>query len=119
SCKPVINWTSFVLTADASPFFARYWLSAPPWEKPDEAHRRSPLSLVGNVKTPTMLLTGEEDYRTPIGESEQLYAALELRGVDTAQVRIPGASHAIVDRPSRLIAKTACILKWFETYRQP
>jgi len=82
-----------------------------------EYRRRLPLSLVGNVKTPTMLLTGEDDHRTPITESEQFYAVLKLRGVDTALVRFPGASHAIVDRPSRLIAKTACILKWFEMYR--
>lgn len=117
SSKPVINWTSFVLTADMPGFFSKYWLAAPPWEKPADAMKRSPLSLVGNVKTPTMLLTGEEDHRTPIPESEQFYAALKLRGIDTALVRFPEASHAIVDRPSRLIAKTACILKWFETYR--
>ncbi len=119
SSKPVINWTSFVLTADMPGFFANYWLTSMPWNKPEEAHRRSPLSLVGQVKTPTMLLTGEEDHRTPISESEQFYAALKLRGVDTALVRFPEASHAIVDRPSRLIAKTLYVLKWFETYRKP
>ena len=117
SSKPVINWTSHVLTADIPGFFGKYWLAAPPWEKPLDAWKRSPLSLVGNVKTPTMLLTGEEDHRTPIPESEQFYSALKLRGIDTALVRFPEASHAIVDRPSRLIAKTACILKWFEAYR--
>jgi acylaminoacyl-peptidase len=118
SSKPVINWTSFVLTADMTGFFTNYWLTAPPWEKPDEAHRRSPISLVGKVTTPTMLLTGEDDHRTPISESEQFYMALKLRGVDTALVRFPEASHAIVDRPSRLIAKTLYVLKWFETHRK-
>lgn len=116
SCKPVINWTSFVLTADMPGYFSNYWLTAPSWEKPGEAEKRSPLSLVGKVKTPTMLLTGEEDHRTPISESEQFYAALRLRGVPTALVRFPEASHAIVDRPSRMIAKTLYILKWFETH---
>jgi acylaminoacyl-peptidase len=118
SCKPVINWMTFAYTADMPGFFTRYWLTAPPWEKPEEAYRRSPLSLVGHVKTPTMLLTGEQDHRTPISESEQFYMALKLRGIDTALVRFPEASHAMVDRPSRLIAKTAYILKWFETHRQ-
>ena len=61
SAKPVINWYSFVLTADGAPFFYRYWFPAPPWERPDEYLRRSPLSLVGHVKTPTMLLTGEQE----------------------------------------------------------
>ena len=78
--KPVINWASFVLTADAYPFFTRYWFPSMPWEDPDHYWKRSPLSLVGNVSTPTMLLTGEEDHRTPISESEQFYQALKATG---------------------------------------
>ena len=78
---------------------------------------RSPLSLVGNVKTPTMLLTGEQDYRTPMSESEQYYQALKLRRVPSALVRIPGASHGIARRPSQLIAKVQHVLAWFERWR--
>ena len=114
--KPVINWYSFVLYADGTPFFYKYWFPNKPWEDPTSYLKRSPLSYVGNVKTPTMLLTGEEDYRTPIAESEQFYAALKLEGVETAMVRIPGASHGIANRPSNLIAKIASILAWFEKY---
>jgi len=116
--KPVINWSSFVLTADMNNFFYRYWFGAQPWEKPEDYWRRSPLSLVGNVKTPTMLLTGEADYRTPIAESEQFYQALKLRKVDTIMVRIPEASHGMIARPSNLIAKVDNILAWFEKYRK-
>jgi len=114
--KPVIHWASFALTADMYNVFWKYWFPGPPWEHYEHYWKRSPLSLVGNVTTPTMLLTGEEDWRTPIAESEQYYQALQLRGVDTALVRIPGASHGIASRPSRLIAKVAHILKWFETH---
>ncbi len=115
--KPVINWTSFVLTADAYPFFTQYWFPAMPWEDPEGYWARSPLAYVGNVTTPTMLLTGEQDFRTPISESEQYYQALKLQQVPTALVRIPGASHGIASRPSRLMAKVAYILGWFERYR--
>lgn len=115
--KPVINWISFSLTADFVNFFYRYWFPGYPWEQPDEYLKRSPLSLVGNVKTPTMLLTGESDFRTPISESEQFYVALKLRKIDTALVRIPEAPHAIARRPSNLIAKVDNILAWFEKYR--
>ncbi len=114
--KPVIDWSSFVLTADAANFFYKYWFPAAPWEDPEAYWSRSPLSLVGNVTTPTMLLTGEADYRTPISESEQYYQALKLRQVDTAMVRIPGASHSIDERPSQLIAKAAHILAWFDRH---
>lgn len=115
--KPVINWTSFVLTADFTPFFARYWFASPPWEEPMEYWRRSPLSLVGNVTTPTMLMSGEQDFRTPISEAEQYYQALKLRGIDTALVRVPERSHNLVGRPSHLIAKAGNIIGWFERYR--
>ena len=119
SCKPVINWYSHALTADIYPFFTQYWFSAPPWEKPEEYMKRSPISLVGNVTTPTMLLTGEVDYRCPISESEQFYQALKLRKVDTALVRVPGASHDIGERPSQMIAQVLHVLKWFEMHRKP
>ncbi|MCK5400327.1 MAG: S9 family peptidase [Flavobacteriaceae bacterium] len=115
--KPVINWYSFVLYADGTPFFYKYWFANKPWEDPTNYLKRSPLSYVANVTTPTMLLTGEEDYRTPIAESEQFYAALKLENVETAMVRIPGASHGIANRPSNLIAKIASILSWFDKYK--
>jgi len=116
--KPVINWTSFNLTADAPAYFSRYWFGAFPWEDQEQYWRRSPLSLVGNVTTPTMLLTGESDYRTPIGETEQYYLALKLRKVDTAMVRVPEASHGIASRPSNLIAKVVNILGWFKKHKE-
>ena len=115
--KPVINWYSFVLYADGVQFFSKYWFGKKPWEDPENYMRRSPLTYVGNVTTPTMLMTGEEDYRTPIAESEQFYAALKLQNVETAMVRIPGASHGIANKPSNLIAKIASVLAWFEKYK--
>jgi len=114
--KPVINWTSFVLTGDLTPFFHKYWFPALPWEAPDHYWQRSPLSRVGNVTTPTMVLTGEADWRTPMWESEQFYQALRLRGVDTMLVRIPEAPHGIAGRPSQLVTKVRHILAWFERH---
>lgn len=115
--KPVINWFSFALTSDGYNYYYKYWFPGYPWDNLEQYMKRSPISLVGNVNTPTMLLTGEEDYRTPMSESEQYYQALKLRGIDTALVRIPGASHGITSRPSHLLAKVAYILKWFETHQ--
>lgn len=115
--KPVINWMSFALTADAYPYFSQYWMPDMPWKIPQHLWAHSPLSLVGNVKTPTLLLTGESDYRTPISESEQFYQALRLQGVDAAMVRVPGSGHGIAGKPSRLIQKVGNILAWFERYK--
>jgi len=114
--KPVINWYSHVLTADESYYFVNYWFPGKPWDNLENYMKRSPISYVGNVKTPTMIMTGEEDFRTPMSETEQYYKALKLQKVETAMVRVPGSSHDIGSRPSDLVAKVVYILKWFETH---
>ncbi|PZQ63948.1 MAG: peptidase S9 family protein [Phenylobacterium zucineum] len=116
--KPVINWSSQVLTTDGYTFMAAYWFGKMPWEDPQGYWARSPLSLVGNVKTPTLVVVGENDDRTPPSEADQYFAALQLRGVPTALVRVPGASHGgIAARPSQSGSKASAILAWFERYR--
>ena len=115
--KPVINWYSFVLNADGLPFFWRYWFPGKPWDHAEHYMARSPIHYAGNVTTPTMLITGEVDYRTPMSETEQFYGALKIQGVETTMVRIPDASHGIANRPSNLVAKIAYITSWFEKYR--
>jgi len=111
--NPVINWASLVLTSDVSKLAASDWFIDRPWDNPMDYWNHSPLALIGNVTTPTMLINGEEDWRTPISEAEQFYNALQIEGVDTALVRVPGASHQIEARPSQLIAKVNAILAWF------
>ena len=117
--NPVINWTSLALTSDLDKLIANYWFTDLPWENPSDYWSYSPLSLVGNVTTPTMLITGEEDWRTPIWEAEQYFNALQIEGVETALIRVPGASHQIEHRPSQLLAKVNAILAWFERYSKP
>ena len=118
SQKPVINWISEALTMDSTTFTSRYWFDKKPWEDPMAYWNRSPLSLVGNVKTPTLVVVGSEDYRTPVSEAEQYYAALQIRGVPTALVKVPGASHGgLTARPSQSAAKASAILAWFDKYR--
>ena len=117
SVKPVINWISKTLTADSSIYQIRHQFPGWPWEHYEHYWNRSPLSLVGNVKTPTMIMTGENDRRTPISETEQFYQALQLLGVDTMMVRIPESPHGIAGRPSRLLTKIDHTLAWFKRYR--
>jgi len=116
--KPVINWTSMALTSDGPTFFGPYWLGYMPWENADKSWARSPLSLIGNVTTPTLVVVGAEDYRTPVSEAEQFYTALKLKGVPTMFVKVPGASHGgIAARPSQAAAKASAIIAWFDRYR--
>lgn len=115
--KPVINWISKVLTADSYLGQIPFQFPGLPWDNVEHYWKRSPLSLVGKVTTPTMLITGEADRRTPISETEQFYQALKLRKVDTIMVRVPESPHGIAGKPSRLIAKVENILAWFDKYK--
>jgi acylaminoacyl-peptidase len=115
--KPVINWQSFVLTSDGDNFFVNYWFSKMPWEDPEQYAKRSPITYVGKVKTPTMLIVGESDYRTrsprPSSSTRRSSSARSI----TVLVRIPGASHTINARPSNLLAQVLNTTAWFERYR--
>ena len=116
--KPVINWASEVLTTDVYTFMAKYWFGSMPWEDPQAYWKRSPLSLVGQVTTPTLVVVGDKDLRTPVSDAEQYFQALQLRGIPTALVKVPGASHGgLTARPSQSAAKASAILAWFERYR--
>jgi len=66
---------------------------------------------------PSKTFQAEDDQRTPISETEQFYQALKLRKIDSIMVRVPGSSHGIAGRPSRLNAKVDNILAWFDRYR--
>ncbi|MGA1055450.1 MAG: prolyl oligopeptidase family serine peptidase [Pseudohongiellaceae bacterium] len=114
--KPVVNWVSKVLTADSGIGQIANQFPGLPWENIDDYWRRSPLSLIPNMTTPTLLMTGEADRRTPISETEQMYQALKIQGVEVVMVRIPGSPHGIAGRPSRLIGKVENILAWFSRY---
>ena len=114
--KPVMNWVSKTLTADNYFQYANYRYPGQPWENIEAYMKFSPVSLVGDIETPTMVMVGTADLRTPISESKQLYGALKIRGIDTVLVEVPDAPHFISGRPSQLITKIDHILAWFAKY---
>ncbi len=112
---PVIDWISFVGSTDGP----TYWYSnfkKHPWEDPTEHLQRSPLMYVGNVKTPTMLMTGELDLRTPISQTEEFYEALKIRRVPTAVVRFYEEFHGTTSKPSNFMRTQLYLRYWFEKY---
>ncbi|MFT5941774.1 MAG: dipeptidyl aminopeptidase/acylaminoacyl peptidase [Sediminicola sp.] len=115
--KPVMNWISKTLVADNYFGYANSRLPGQPWENFETYWKFSPLSLVGNITTPTMVMVGMDDLRTPPSEAKQLYHALKLRKIETVLVEIPGAGHGIANRPSNLITKIAHTLAWFDKYK--
>lgn len=115
--KPVVNWISKTLVADNYNGYMHRRYPGTPWENPEAYWAFSPLSVVGDIETPTMVMVGTADLRTPLSEAKQLYHALTLRHIDTALVQIPGAYHNISNRPSQLIAKVINTVAWFDRYK--
>ena len=114
SMRPVINWHSFVGNTDGPSWYDQF--QKRPWEDPMEYAVRSPLHYVASVTTPTMVMTGEADLRTPIGQSEEFYRALKLLKKDTLLVRMPEEFHGW-RRPSHQLAQQLYLQAWFEKWR--
>jgi acylaminoacyl-peptidase len=120
SIKPVVNWESWLLTADMGPTGGPVWLGdVLPWQDPTKYRARSPLAQVERIAAPTLLMAGEADSRTPPTEALQMYLALKLRGVETALLRFPGTSHSSgAMRPSLFAAEVAATIGWFDRFRR-
>jgi len=114
SMRPVINWHSFVGITDGPSWYRQF--RKYPWEDPVEYALRSPLNYVANVTTPTMVMTGEADLRTPIAQSEEFYRALKILKKETLLVRMPEEYHGW-RRPSHRLLQQAYLMAWFEKYR--
>lgn len=114
---PVTNWITQAGTADGGYTHAALWMKSMPWDNPDQFIQHSPVFFAKNFKTPTMVLTGESDLRTPIAQSEELYFALKSRRVPAVLVRIPDEPHGIRGaHPSHRIAKMEYVMAWMEKY---
>jgi dipeptidyl aminopeptidase/acylaminoacyl peptidase len=108
----VTNWLSFLGQTDVPNFTANFF-DAPFWEKPEPWLKQSPLMYVGNVKTPTLLMTGVLDLRTPMPQTEEYYAALKMRGVTTRLLRFEGEYHGTSSKPSNYMRTILYMLDWY------
>ncbi|MCX5760719.1 MAG: S9 family peptidase [Gemmatimonadetes bacterium] len=114
---PVINWMSFVGVTDGPSWYRNF--EKPFWVDPTEYLKRSPIMYVGNVKTPTMLMTGVLDLRTPMPQTEEYYEALRFRGVPTAMVRFNNEWHGTSSTPSNFLRTQAYLRAWFDRHGGP
>jgi dipeptidyl aminopeptidase/acylaminoacyl peptidase len=114
---PVIDWISFAGTTDLARWgYNRF--HKPFWEDPELWLKHSPIMYVQNVKTPVLLMTGELDLRTPMGQTEEFYQALKSRGVPTAMIRFHDEYHGTASKPSNFMRTQLYLLKWFDRYRR-
>jgi dipeptidyl aminopeptidase/acylaminoacyl peptidase len=112
---PVIDWISMMGQTDI-PLFGYNFFGKPFWESPDQWLKQSSIMYVGNVTTPTLLMTGELDLRTPIPQSEEFYSALKMRGVPTTMLRFQGEWHGTQSLPSNWMRTQLYMMSWFKKY---
>jgi dipeptidyl aminopeptidase/acylaminoacyl peptidase len=86
-----------------------------PYENLKLFQERSPVAHVKNVKTPTLLLTGENDAIDPIGQCQQFYRGLRRYGVETEFVIYPREGHGIREEQHR-IDQLNRIIAWFDKH---
>jgi dipeptidyl aminopeptidase/acylaminoacyl peptidase len=114
--RPIVNYISVAGTAD-DPTDKYSWFVKPHWEDPLDWYERSPIASVGNVETPLLLMTGELDLRTPMGQSEEFFRALKMQRKETLLVRMPNEFHGW-RRPSHRLLNQLYLQAWFEKYRK-
>ncbi|MGE0439671.1 MAG: prolyl oligopeptidase family serine peptidase [Gemmatimonadales bacterium] len=115
---PVTNWITMAGNADV-PYFAHSFFDKPFWEDPMAWFRQSSLAYVGNVSTPTLLMTGVQDMRTPMSQTEDFYAALKMRGVPTKILRFENEWHGTESTPSNWMRTMLYMMSWFQQYTRP
>jgi dipeptidyl aminopeptidase/acylaminoacyl peptidase len=91
------------------------WYFGTPWEHPDVYARNSPVTFIGNARTPTLIVHGEDDPTNPVAQSKALYRALKRVGVQTQLITYPGEPHLPRQEPHQVdIMKR--MLDWFDRY---
>ncbi|MCX7739911.1 MAG: S9 family peptidase [Meiothermus sp.] len=116
--RGICNWLSFYGASDIGPRFTHLELGASPWENPQVLWQKSPLSLVHQVRTPTLVVHSEQDHRCPIDQGETWYTLLLHRGVRTRFFRVPEEGHELSrsGRPDRRVARIEAYLEWFREH---
>jgi dipeptidyl aminopeptidase/acylaminoacyl peptidase len=112
---PVIDWLSFAGHTDI-PLFTYSFFSKPFWEDPQPWLQHSSLMHVGNVTTPTLLMTGVLDRRTPMPQTEEYYAALKVKGVPAKLLQFNEEYHGTGTKPSNYIRTQLYMMSWFNKY---
>ena len=111
----MINWLSFAGQTDVT-YFTYNFFDQPFWENPEPWLKQSPLMYVGKVKTPTLLMTGVLDLRTPMAQTEEYYAALKVRGVPTTLLRFEGEYHGTSSKPSNWMRTQLYMMDWYKRW---
>ena len=118
SQRSIANWLGFYGMSDIGFYFAGDQTGGDIYESPEKLWAQSPLKYAANVKTPTLFIHSDEDYRYPMAEGVQMYAALVDRGVEARLCLFHGENHELSrsGKPKHRQRRLKEITDWFEQH---
>jgi dipeptidyl aminopeptidase/acylaminoacyl peptidase len=116
--RSVSNWISIFGQQDYTPQLMRHQFNGTPWENYDLYWNRSPIKYADRIKTPTLIIHSDQDYRCPLGQAQELFYALKIYGVPTEMVIFQGENHNLSrsGKPVNLVERLKRLINWFERY---
>ena len=116
--RSISNWTSFYGVSDIGYYFATDQTASNPYDSLDKMWDQSPIKYADKVKTPTLFIHSDEDYRCPLEQGLQMYNRIKLNGVDTKMFVFHGENHELSrsGKPKARIKRLTEIKNWFDKY---
>lgn len=118
SQRSISNWISMGFTTDIGYYFAADQIGATPWSDPEKLWDHSPLKYADRVKTPTLFIHSEEDYRCWLPEGLQMFTALKYHGIEARLCLFKGENHELSrsGKPKHRIRRLEEITNWFNRF---
>ncbi len=118
SQRSIANWISMAHTSDIGSRFVRDQMAGYTWTDAERMWEHSPLKYAPNVKTPTLFIHSDEDFRCPLSEGLQMYSALVENGVEAKMCIFKGENHELSrsGRPKQRIRRLEEITDWMEKH---
>ena len=118
SCRGISNYLSKMLTTDVGYYHNLSQLGCDPWSDPRKLWEHSPLAYADKVKTPTLFIQSDEDYRCWMGDAVQMLQALIMHGVPTRMCLFHGENHELSrsGKPKHRVRRLREMTQWFDKY---
>lgn len=116
--RGISNWVTMFTMSDIGYTWTEYQNKANPWSDIDKLWNHSPLKYANKVKTPTLIIHSEDDYRCTLSESLQMYTSLKYHGVDSKLCIFKRENHDLnrTGRPSNRVNRLNEIKNWLNKY---
>lgn len=118
SQRSISNWISKFGTTDIGYYFNADQNQSTPWDNVEKLWSHSPLKYANKVKTPTLFIHSEQDYRCWLAEGLQMFTALKYHGVEARLCMFRGENHELSrsGKPKHRVRRLEEITNWFEKY---